>query len=145
MEIYGRFVLRENAEIKVNARKHVFITLDIKTRPSIMEFVFKVTKGMLLFNDDILSFLDRYISFRVTGRVLSLTQLHMARMSGQLIAESRVCLAFRGSAPLLRVPQKMSLHLPLLPEHGIWLELRTLCLSAQAPSASSTNHHIHLK
>lgn len=90
MEIYGRFVLREKAEIKVNARKYVFITLDIKTRAPIMEFVFKVTKGMLLFDDDILSFLDRYIAFRVTGRVLSLTQLRMAQMRGQLIAESCV-------------------------------------------------------
>lgn len=58
MEIYGRFVLREKAEIRVNARKHVFITMDIKAGPSIMEFVFKVTKGMLLFDDDILSFRD---------------------------------------------------------------------------------------
>lgn len=47
MEIYVRFILRKKAEIKVNARKHVFITMDIKTRPSIMEFVIKVTKGML--------------------------------------------------------------------------------------------------
>lgn len=56
MEIYGRFLLREKAEIKVNASKYVFITMDIKTRPSIMESVFKVTKGKLFFDDDILSF-----------------------------------------------------------------------------------------